>query len=101
MDPGVEILLRLQSYWIHGVIGGMLRELLNGGGLKLPAWDAKCRTLKLGILGSILFGVAAAALVDGGIATALPAAIAGPFVVEKLIERVADTFAKSPEEPVK
>jgi hypothetical protein len=52
-------------------------------------------------LGSILFGVAAAALVDGGIATALPAAIAGPFVVEKLIERVADTFAKAPEEPAK
>jgi len=92
MDPGLEIMTRLGNYWLYGVLGGLIQDLLSGGALALPSYDGKCGKIRMGMLGSAIIGIGAAVLVDGGFATAFSAAIAGPYVLENLVEKTVRRY---------
>jgi hypothetical protein len=84
----MEIVARFMEFGAAGAAGGLARELLTYGGIKLWEWDRKCRVLRVGFLGSIFLGVLAAMLVDGHIVTAITAGIAGPHVIEAAAARM-------------
>jgi hypothetical protein len=95
MDPGIEFWQRVADYWPYGVLGGLIQDLITGGGLTVPKWDITCRRLRLGVFGSMFLGLAAATLVDGSIVTALASAIAGPYVIEEIVGKFGARLGKA------
>ena len=79
--------LRLWTYWLPGLLGALARVLLLDGKLIMPSWDAQARAIRLGFLGSLVLGVLTAAWADSSEVTAFTAAIAGPVLLEGLIEK--------------
>jgi len=77
---------RLLRYWLCGLLGGLIHELLvRRGILVLPRYDRGRRELSLGSLAAMFIGVAAAVLADGAPELALASAIAGPMVLENTV----------------
>jgi hypothetical protein len=81
---------RFMEFGACGALGGVTHDLLTYKGLKLWEYDRKCRTLRMGFLGSIFLGIVAAMLVDGHVVTAIAAGIAGPHVCETAAARVVE-----------
>lgn len=89
----MDFVTRLAEYWMCGVAGGLIHDLLAHKGLKLWSYDRRSRVLRLGFIGSALLGVGAAVLADGSMVTAFAAAIAGPHVIEVLVARLMPQVA--------
>jgi len=93
----MEFATRLAEYWMCGVAGGLIHDLLAHKGLKLWSYEKVTRCLRLGFIGSAILGVAAAILADGTYVTAFAAAIAGPHIIEAAVARLVP--ASKPETP--
>ncbi len=75
-----------------GLSAGIVRDLLVTGGLTLPkriATPDGFSIVRIGFLGSMLIGVAAAILFDGNLITAASSGIAGPEVIERVFNMKA------------
>ena len=90
----MDFLLRIETYWLCGIAGGLAHDILTFGGLSIGSYDAKCRILRLGFIGSAFLGILTAALADGSHVTAFVAAMAAPQGLEGLARQFTQRVYK-------
>jgi len=84
--PEPVILTHLRTYWLCGLAGGVVHDLLfNRGCLLLPSYDRATRRLGLGTLASCALGIAAAILADNSPIVAFSGAILGGAIINRII----------------